>query len=176
MVPTFSVKRGATLALEAPPTTSRAGETASFHLSNGPNVITLPARHESGQWTATILSAKSRELLLGAHAVQLYTELNDESALAWECRLLVEPSLLAGGIQDAATFAEKALAAAEAALLQYVDGADSSFSVDGDSFAFESRADLLALRNRFKRTVELERKRGALGIKESSRRTRVQFA
>lgn len=164
------------LALEAPPTTARAGETAAFHLSNGPNVITLAASREGGQWSATILSATSLELLLGAHAVQLFTELNGERTLAWECRLLVEPSLLAGGIQDAATFAEKALAAAEAALLAYVDGADSSFSVDGDSFSFESRADLLALRNRFKRTVELERKRAALGIKEGSRRTRVKFA
>ena len=137
----LTLKRGATLSVGAPANATRlrlggAGKLLIVDVADGRAVVTAET---------------SRTLPIGDYATEWEIGA-DEVALPAGPRIRVAESLLADEVRMVAqTHNERVLDAARTALETAAQSADLSFSIDGSSFSFESRNDLLA----FVRRIEL---------------------
>lgn len=92
----------------------------------------------------------------GVYWWQAWVESGSEKYVVDSGSVEVKPKLSAGTAQDVRSFARKALAEIEAALLLRVESGHLSMSIGGRSVSWESPGELYALRDKFRSEVRRE--------------------
>lgn len=165
----------------------RRGFTADLRFSAGPYIeangwsarwdangagksvtVALALGTDGADWMTTLTAADTTGYPLGVYAWEAIATRGSEVRLFATGRLTVQPSVAAGdATADGQTWAEKALAAVETALLSASGSGEITVSVEGFNTTFESRLELLQYRGRLRHEVDQERRAARTGRGDS---------
>jgi hypothetical protein len=125
----------------------------------GPSKLTLTGTAEGGAWRVKVTSDQSAALTPGDYVAVMQLARTDERITVGRVsvKVMADPARIEDPI-DARSVAVKALADCEAALASFSgsNGKIKSYTIGGRSTEFQSLADIMALRNFWKRQVRIE--------------------
>ncbi len=152
------------------------GWTLTYHLATPTQKFSVNATDNGdGQFAIEITATESKQYEPGVWAWQADAALLTDVFTVDSGTITVEQGLaMATSGHDARSFAQRMLSQIEDALLDSV-GQETTISVDGMSFTFETKADLIVARDQFRREAKQEKIAERIGNGLGGNNVRVRF-
>ena len=130
--------------------------TLSYSIVNSVNQYDVTSAASSDDHVVSILKAASAVYDVGAYRLIGYVDDGTDRVQVYAGDLVVQPDFTS--VAEMRSYAEQTLAAIEALIAKAATKDQQSIMVDGQTLTRRSYAELLVLRDRFKREVKKERR------------------
>ena len=130
--------------------------TLAYSLVNNANQYDVTASADGDDYAAAITKAASAAFEPGAYRLIGYVDDGTDRTQVYIGDLIVEPDFTK--VSDRRSYAEKTLEAIEAVVAHAATKDQESITVDGQTLVRRKPADLIMLRDRFKREVAAEKR------------------